>query len=196
MPDESTAKQDQPFVAHYDWSAIPGVEDPRRLTSEQQAANEKHAEDRLEVERGHGLRLALAVPIVIWSFAGVAVLGLATVVIVVWLVGRGNVIAGFEVTGGLVGFLAIVAVLEIATIRAGTLLIRDNGGPVAWLVVLVSAGAAMVAIGVWLGLLGGGPTGAWVSLAAAVYTFIVGVLQWVRSRRLVDAVQRLEEYSP
>jgi hypothetical protein len=196
MPDESTAKPDQPYVAHYDWSAIPGVEDPKRLTPEQQTENDRHAADRASVERGHGLRLALAVPIVIWSFAGVAVLGLAAVVIVIWLVGRGHAIDGFEVTGGLVGFLAIVAVLEIATIRAGTLLIRDNGGPGAWLVVLVSAGAAMVAIGFWLGLLAGGPQGAWVSLAAAVYTFVVGVLQWVRERRLADAVQRLEEYSP
>jgi hypothetical protein len=196
MPDESIAKPDQPYVAHYDWSAISGVEDPKRLSPEQQTENQQHAADREAVERGHGLRLALAVPIVIWSFAGVAVLGLAAFVAVIRLVTGDQFVSSFEVTGGLVTFLAVAAVLAVATIRAGALLIRDDGGPAAWLVVLVAAGAAMAAIGIWLGLFGGGSVGAWVSLAAAVYTFAVGIAQWLRSRRVADAVRRLEKYAP
>jgi len=196
MADESTTKPEQPFVAHYDWSAIPGVEDAKRLTPEQQAESAQHAADREAIGRGHGVRLALAVPVILWSFAGVAVLSLAAVVVVIWLVSGDQVVSGFEVTRGLVGFFAIVAVLEIATIRAGTLLFRDNGGRTAWLVVVVLAGLAMVAIGVWLGVLAGGPQGAWVSLAAAVYAFVVGITQWLRSRRVADAARRLEKYSP
>ena len=194
MPDETSAKQDHPYVAHYDWSAIPGVEDAERLTPEQRAANERHALDRAAVEEGRALRFLAATPIILWSFVGIPVLALVALLALMGVTGEASDVG--TITPGTVAMLALIVLIEVASIWEGTLLMKSRIDSRRWSVVLIltliAAGAVGVLLWPWAELSSEG----WVGLGAAVYSVVVAAWQTNRSRRLGDAAERLERYSP
>lgn len=195
MPDESSAKQDHPYVAHYDWSAIPGVEDPERLTPERQAENAQHAADREAVEGGRTLRLIAAAPIVVWSFVGIPVLALFAILALVGVVGRDTTV-GEGFTPGAVGLIALIVLIEVASIWEGMLLFKNRISPGRWLIVLVLTVIVAVAVGFSLWPWSAMAMEGWAAVGATVYSVAVAAWQTVRSRRLTEAAVRLERYSP
>lgn len=188
-------EKDHPYVAHYEWSSVPGVEDPERLTADQVAKNAQHARDKEAVEGGRTLRLVLAAPIVAWSFAGIPILTLFILGVVVGAF-EGSLFEGGGLSSGVVGLVALMVLIEVTSIWEGLLLMRNQISPRSWLVVLgltvAVAAIVTVALAPWHAM--AGPW--WVVIAAACYSVVLAALQLWRTRRLAPAAARLEEYSP
>jgi hypothetical protein len=194
MAEDTSARQDHPYVAHY---ASPGVPDDDRfkLTPERQAENAQHAADKQAVEGGRTLRLVLAAPVVIWSFAGIPALALFALALFFGVLGGSDVDAQ-DLDGGLVWFFVLMVLIEIASIWEAGMLIRDRLSISRWRTVLILS--AVVAVAVSAALVVSAPSAREWLLVLVVVWYCVGMAlwQWRRSVRLASAVDRLEKYSP
>lgn len=196
MTDDSTTKRDHPYVAHYDWSAVGGDDDRFRITPEQEARNAQHAADKAAVESGRTLRLILGAPIMIWSFVGIPVFGLFALLMLLGAV-TGSLVEGEGTSPALFGFIALLVLIEVASIWEGLLLMRDELNAGKWRVVLVLATVVALIVTASVALWAGDVTQGVVIVVAVVwYSVLVAVWQWRRSVRLASAVERLDTYSP
>jgi hypothetical protein len=195
MPGDPHEKQDHPYVAHYEWSSVPGAEDPERLTAEQEARNTQHALDKEAVEGGRALRLILAAPIVVWSFVGIPVLALFVLGVAVGAF-EGSLFEAEGLTPGLAGLLGLLILIEVTSIWEALLLLRNQIDPRRWLIVLalsmIVAAIVTLALARWEGMAAEG----WLAAAAACYSVAIAAWQLRRSCRLAPAAERLEQYSP
>lgn len=194
MPEDTGAGQDHPHVAHYDWPESPD-DDRFRVTPEKQAENAQHAADKEAVEGGRTLRLVLAVPIVIWSFAGIPALALFALAVFFGVLG-GSGLDTTDVDAGLIGFFLLLVLIEVASIWEASMLIRDRLSVSRWGAVLILS--VVVAVAVTAALLISAPTAReWLLVLVVVwYCVAMALWQWRRSARLASAVERLERYSP
>jgi hypothetical protein len=196
MTDDTTARQEHPYLAHYGWSAVDGDDDRFRITPEQEARNAQHAADKAAVEGGRTLRLILAAPIVIWSFAGMPALGLFVLLVLLGAVDESLVDWG-GASAGLLVFIALLVLIEVASIWEGLLLVRDELNARKWRVVLALATVVAVivtaATAAWAGAV---TQGVVIVLTVVWYAVLIAAWQWRRSVRLASAVERLDTYSP
>jgi hypothetical protein len=188
-------RQDHPYVAHYDWSAVGSVEPPGAVDEQERAALAQHADDRVALEAGHTLRLWLAVPLVLWSFLGVAVFVLMAVILVLAAAGRGD-LDDLELSWSLGLFVGLALLLTVASIWSALLLIRDLVRPGAWLAVLLCSLTVAVAGIIWLSGWEDASSAAVASVALAVYLTLVAGTQLARCARLREAAARSERYAP
>jgi hypothetical protein len=195
MPDDARENRDHPYVAHYEWSAVPGAEDPERLTPEQQAANDQHAIDKEAVEGRRGLRLVLAVPIILCGVIALPALVLLVFVLIISAFDR-SLVSSVVASWGLAGVLALLVLIEVTCVWEGKLLLRNDLVARRWAIVLMLTLASAVSVTVALAPWEGTSTEAWLGLAAAWYALLVAAAQLVRARRLAPAAGRLEQYSP
>ena len=193
MSDKSPSGADQLRVARYDW---PADDDDRfRLTPERIAENERHAAAKVAVRGGRTLRLLVAIPIIIWSFAGIAALILLAIVAIFAAFGQAYVGSGL-VDVGLIGFYVLLVLIEIATIWQGKMLLRDDLSTPSWRAVMLLSLVVAVAVSLSLAFSSADSWEWLLVLGAAWYSFAVAVWQWRRSVRLAPAVAFLENYSP
>ena len=195
MPEGMREKQDHPYVAHYDWSAVPGEEDLVRLTPAQEAENAQHACDKEAVESGNTLRLVLAAPVIIWGVVALPALLLVVLVLILSAFDR-SLLSSFEASWGLAGFLALLLLIEAASIWEGKLLLRNELSPRQWLGVLLLTLTVAVTVTVALALRKSMSTEGWAGVAVVWYCVAVAGALLVRVRRLAPAARRLEHYSP
>ena len=195
MPDDARENRVHPHVAHYGWSAVPGAEDPERLTPEQRAANDQHAVDKEAVEGGRALQLVLAVPIIICGVIALPALMLIVFVLTLSAFDR-SLVSSIEASWGLAGFLALLVLIEVACVWEGKLLMRNDLVARRWAIVLVLTLAAAAIVTMALTPWEGTSTEGWLGTAAAWYCVVVAAAQLVRARRLAPAAARLEQYSP
>ncbi len=188
-------QQDHPHVPHYTWPGRPPGSALGALTPEERAAQAQHAEDRLALEAGHTLRLWLAVPLVLWSFIGVAVFVLVVLALVLGAAGVAD-ITEIDFSRSLAQFLGLAFLLVVASVVGATLLIRDLVRPRSWLLVLVSSLVAATGGTLWALQIDDAPRSAVASVALAVYLALVAALQLRRSVRLSAAARRSERFSP
>jgi len=195
VSDGARDRQDHPYLPHYDWPPDPGAEDRFGLTPERRAENAQHGADKRAVEGGRTLRLVLAAPVVVWSFAGAPALTLFALVLLFGVVGGVDVDPS-DLDLGLIGFFVLLVLIELASIWEATLLIRDRLSVSRWRAVLLLSTVVAVAVTVALAV---SAPGAWEWLLVQVavwYCVAIAVWQWRRSARLASAVERLEGYSP
>jgi hypothetical protein len=194
MPKDTSAGRDHPYVAHYDWPESPG-DDRFKLTPEKQRENAQHAADKHAVEGGRTLRLVLAAPIVIWSFAGVPALALFAIAAVFGALSGSDFDMG-AVDAPLVGFFVLLVLIEVASIWEATMLVRESLSVARWRAVLILS--ALVAAAVTAALVVSSPDGReWLLVPAVVwYCVAMALWQWRRSVRLAPAAERLAKYSP
>jgi hypothetical protein len=194
MPEYTESERDHPFVAHYDWPESPG-DDRFRLTPEKQAENAQHAADKQAVEGGRTLRLVLAAPIVIWSFAGLPALALLAVAAVFGVFG-GSDIDTESIDAAVVGFFILLVLIEVASIWEATMLIRERLSVSRWRAVLILS--TLVAVAVTASLVVSSPAAReWLLVLVIVwYCVAMALWQWRRSVRLAPAAERLAKYSP
>jgi hypothetical protein len=195
MPEDTHEQQDHPYLPHYDWSSVEGDDERFEVTPERAAENARHAADKQAVEGGRTLRLALAAPVIIWSFIGIPALALLALVILLDAVGLITVDYG-EMDAGTAGFFVLLVLVEVTSIWEGLLLMRDRLDAGRWRAVLILS--VVVALAVSASLLIFSPEAReWLIVLAMVwYCVALAVWQWRRSVRLASAVQRLEDYSP
>jgi hypothetical protein len=195
VSDEGRAQQDHPYLPHYGWPPDPGAEDRFGLTPERQAENAQHAADRQAVEGGRTLRLVLAAPVVVWSFAGIPALALFALALFFGVIGGADVDSS-DMDPALVGFFVLLVLVEVASIWEATMLIRERLSVSHWGAVLVLS--AVVAVAVTAALVVSAPeTREWLLVLVVVwYCVAIAAWQWRRSLRLASAVARLENYSP
>jgi hypothetical protein len=195
MQDRGDATRDHPYLPHYGWSSIPGGHERYELTPEKQARNEQHAADKEAVEGGRTLRLVLAAPVVIWSFAGIPALVLLAVATLLGVFSGSEFDTG-PIDAGLIGFFVLLVVIEVASIWEATMLVRDQLSVPRWRAVLILTVVVAVAV-----------TATWVVWAPVARAWLLVVLvawycvgmalwQWRRSVRPASAVERLDKYSP
>jgi len=192
MPEDTREPQDHPYVAHYDWPPDSVAEDRFRRTPEKEAADAQHVADREAVYGGRGLRLVLAVPVIVWSFVGIPVLVLLAVVAILGVLGWMDV----EITSGTIGLFAALVLIEVAAIWEALMLWRDQLSIGRWRAVLVLSALVAVAVSVALLLFGDGSSEALVAVILVWYCTAVAMWQWRRSVRLASSVERLDKYSP
>ena len=192
MPEDTREPQDHPYVAHYDWPPDSVAEDRFRRTPEKEAADAQHVADREAVYGGRGLRLVLAVPVIVWSFVGIPVLVLLAVVAILGVLGWMDV----EITSGTLGLFAALVLIEVAAIWEALMLWRDQLSIGRWRAVLVLSALVAVAVSVALLLFGDGSSEALVAVILVWYCTAVAMWQWRRSVRLASSVERLDKYSP
>lgn len=195
MPDDTPAKQDHPYVAHYDWPTGAADDDRFGLTPEKEALNAQHAADKVAVEGGRTVRLVLAAPIILWSFAGIPALALLAVVTILGVLGGAEVDTK-EISLGMIGFFVLLVLIEVASIWEGLMLMRDQLSAGRWRAVLVLS--AVVAVIVTLALAANGAIAGEGIVVLVIVWYCTGMAlwQWRRSVRLASAVERLETYSP
>ena len=180
-------------TSRYDWSSMPSVMDDDE-TARRLAEIRRHDELKAELDRGHGTRLILAVPIVVWTLALMAVVILGVVVPLLQLFF--GAVSDFVVDGWVVAFVVLVVLAEWAAIWSALILIKDAVRPRAWLAIVALAAAALVVTAVML-LAGGEAEGIqWPALAAMAYVLIVAVLQLRRARRVRGFVDEVEGWYP
>jgi hypothetical protein len=193
--DDAGDTQDHPYLPHYDWSSVPGDDERFELTPEKEAANAQHAADKEAVEGGRTLRLVLGAPIIVWSFVGIPAFALLALVAVLGLVDRSNVDTS-SVDAGLVGFFILLALIEVTSIWAGLMLMRDRISVVRWRAVFFLGLVVAVVVTVSL-VFSTARSWEWVLAPVAVwYCVAVALWQWRRSARVASAAERLEDYSP
>ena len=192
MPEDTREPQDHPYVAHYDWPPDSVAEDRFRRAPEKEAADAQHVADREAVYGGRGLRLVLAVPVIVWSFVGIPVLVLLAVVAILGVLGWMDV----EITSGTLGLFAALVLIEVAAIWEALMLWRDQLSIGRWRAVLVLSALVAVAVSVALLLFGDGSSEALVAVILVWYCTAVAMWQWRRSVRLASSVERLDKYSP
>ena len=195
MPDDTPAKQDHPYVAHYDWPPDPAADDRFRLTPEKEALNAQHAADKQAVEGGRTVRLVLAAPIILWSFVGIAALALLAVVTILGSLG-GAEVDTTEITAGMIGFFVLLILIEVASIWEGLMLMRDQLSAGRWRAVLVLSAVVAVIVTAALAVEDAFTFEGILVLIIVWYCTCMAVWQWRRSVRLASAVERLETYSP
>jgi hypothetical protein len=188
-------RQDHPYLPHYDWPPDPGAQDRFGLTPERQAENAQHAADRQAVEDGRTLRLVLAAPVVVWSFAGIPALALFALALFFGVIGGADVDPS-DLDLGLVGFFALLVLIEVASIWEATMLIRERLRASRWRAVFVLSTAAAVAVTTAL-VVSAPQTREWLLVLLVVwYCVAIAAWQWRRSVRLASAIERLEKHSP
>ncbi len=188
----------------YDWSSMPSVLSPED-TAARLAEVERHDRLKAQLDRGHTVRLLLAVPIVILSLALMAIVILAVVIPLLELVG--GVVDDFGVDARLALLIAVVVVAEVAAIWSALILIKDAMRARAWLAITVLAAAALAAALAML-FIGGSVKGVdwpgrgdaagviWPALIALAYLLVVALTQWRRARRLQGVVAVVERWYP
>jgi O-antigen/teichoic acid export membrane protein len=196
MTDDTTARQDHPYLAHYGWSADGEDDDRFRITPEQEARNAQHAADKAAVEGGRTLRLVLAAPIIIWSFAGLPVLALFVLLVLLGAVEE-SLVDWEGPSSGLLLFIALLVLIEVASVWEGLLLMRDELNARKWRIVVSLATVAAVIVTAAMAAWAGAVTqGVVIVLALVWYAALIAAWQWRRSVRLASAVERLDTYSP
>ena len=185
---------DHPHVPHYSWPS-PGPNEDRPASQEGEAV-ERHAADRVAIERGHTLRIWLAVPIVAASLVGLAVIAISAAIWGIDLATGGSAISELESTPWSVAFWVLVVLFDAALIGAGRLLISDRVSPSGWAAVTALSVVVVLGGGVWLSRRGVSDRVAVGSVAFSWYTLVVAVIQLVRCVRLKPAAERLEVFSP
>lgn len=187
--------QDHPYLPHYDWPSDPGAEDRFGLTPQRQEENARHAADKQAVEGGRTLRLVLAAPVVVWSFAGIPALALFALALFFGVIGGADVDLP-DIDLELAGFFVLLVLIEVASIWEATMLIRDRLSVSRWRAVLLLS--TVVAVAVSVALTASAPEAReWMLVLVVVwYCVAIALWQWRRSARLASAVERLEHYSP
>ena len=109
----------------------------------------------------------------------------------------GSLVEGEGTSPALFGFIALLVLIEVASIWEGLLLMRDELNAGKWRVVLVLATVVALIVTASVALWAGDVTQGVVIVVAVVwYSVLVAVWQWRRSVRLASAVERLDTYSP
>jgi hypothetical protein len=185
---------DHPHVGHYTWPPTDASDD--RFAPHDGEAVERHAADRVAIERGRTLRIWLAVPIVVASLLGLAVIAISAAIWGIDLIAGGSAISELESTPVSVAFWVLIVLFDAALIGAGRLLISDRVSTLGWAVVAALAAVVALSGSAWLSRRGVSDRVAVGSVAFSWYTLVVAVVQLVRCVRLKPAAERLEVFSP